>query len=167
MTIPFYRDVFTGATIVIGKDCRAEVDRRGAEILAALLHGEVHSQKSEITVIIGGPEVNPLFEEINPYLPIQMKKDQCWYINKEGQEFSGQEYGIIALIVVKNCRLLVVAGLGGTGTAGGVTLLEHIEEYSLVPTYNAYGEAVILRVSGDANLNGVKEGSEQWEIDVL
>jgi len=167
MTISSYKEVFQGASIIIGKECRPEVDRKGAEVLAALLHGEICSEKSETTVIIGGPEVNPLFEEINPYLPLQFEKDQNWYITREGQPFHGQEYGIIALVVIGDHRFLVVAGLGGTGTAGGVNLLQQIEKHSLVLTYNAYGEAVLFSVSGDANFNGSEEDSELWEIHIL
>jgi len=166
--IPFYREIFHGASIVIGKAGRPEVDREGAEILAELLSGDV-CLKSEkrITVIVGGPEVNPLCEEINAYLPIQMKKDETWYLLKDGQKIYGQEYGIIAVISVDNRRILVVAGLTGTGTMGAVKLLEQIDIHTLTMVYNTYGEAVLFKVSGDMNLNGIQEKSEHWEISLL
>lgn len=166
-TISSYYHVFQGASIVIGEKCRPEVDKKGAEILSELLCGEITSQRSDLTVIIGGPCVNPFCEEINPYLPIQFGKDHTWYITKDGRKLYGQEYSIIAAITVDNQNILVVAGLGGTGTAGAVNLLEKIDTYSLLLTYNEYGEAVLVKVSGDANHNGVKEASESWHISIL
>ncbi|MBU7030236.1 MAG: hypothetical protein HXS48_25105 [Theionarchaea archaeon] len=168
-TIPFYREAFQGASIVTGEKCRPEVDRKGAEILCNILHGEISSQNTPAapTVVVGGPEVNPLFGEINPYLPIQFGKDHHWYITRDGHTFYGQEYGIIAVVTVEGYDVLVVAGLGGTGTAGAVNVLEHIEDYALVYTYNEYGEAVLINVSGDVNLNGIQDTSESWEILVL
>ncbi len=165
-TIPFYREAFHGASIVVGERCRPEVDRKAAEILSELLHGEILSQGLP-TVIIGGPCVNPLLAEINSYLPIRFGKDHDWYIMRDGQKFRGQEYGIICVVTVKGREILVVAGLGGTGTAGAVKVLENIEKYTLRLTYNSYGEAVLIKVSGDPNLNGVKEDSETWEISIL
>lgn len=168
VTIPLYQDLFHGATLVIGKECRTEVDRKGAETLQALLSGTILFEESELpTIIIGGPEVNPLAQEVNPYLPIQFGKDETWYFTRGIQHFTGQNYGVIALVTIEGRTLLIVAGLGGTGTRGGVNLLVNLDTYSLKPTYNEYGEAVLFSVSGDSTLNGVEEVSEEWTISIL
>lgn len=166
VTLPFFQEAFQGASIVVGERCRPEVDRTGAEILSGLLGGDTSPQGLK-TVIIGGPAVNPLVEEINPYLPIQFGKDRAWYITKDGHKFYGQEYGIVAVVVVDGVATLLVAGLGGTGTAGAVRLLLQYHQYTVIPTYNEYGEAVLIKVSGDTNQNGLQEESEMWNILTL
>jgi hypothetical protein len=163
-TIPLYKDVFRGASIVAGENCRPEVDRKGAEVLSQLLQGTTEKKK---LVIVGGPAVNEYFKEFNPYLPIQFEKDDSWYIVREDQRFYGQGYGILAVVTCENHTVLIAAGLSGTGTAGAVKILDRIEEYSLRLHYNAYGEAILLKVSGDSNSNGIEEESENWQISIL
>jgi hypothetical protein len=166
VTILNYSHTFQGASLVVGQQCRPEVDSKAAETLSELL-SKTSSHQPECTVIIGGPQVNPFCEEINSYLPIQFGKDHAWYFVRNGQKFYGDTYGIVAVITVDSKRILVAAGLGGTGTAGAVNLLEKIETYTVPLTYNQYGEAVLLRVQGDENHNGVPEESESWHIIIL
>jgi hypothetical protein len=163
-SIPLYRDIFRGASIVVGEHCRPEVDRKGAETLSQLLQGTIEKKR---LVIVGGPAVNQYFEEVNPYLPIRFEKDRSWYIARNDQKFYGQEYGIIAVVTLEDHTVLIAAGLSGTSTTGAVKILDKIEEYSLKLHYNAYGEAVLFKVSGDINFNGIEEESENWEIFIL
>ena len=164
-TIPNYARVFHGASIIIGETCRPEVDRKTAESLSLIVEGRIVRENGSI--IIGGPHVNPSFSEINKYLPIPFREHGTWYITRNRIPFHGQEYGIIAVITVNNTPLLVIAGLGGTGTAGAFKTLETVDLHTLVYTYNNYGEAVLISVSGDSNLNGVEEESESWSISIL
>jgi hypothetical protein len=164
VTIPSYKEAFQGASIVIGKDCRPEVDMKGAETLSRILQG--HISDSSGLVIIGGPQVNPFLSKINQYLPIKFKKGHDWHLANNNENLYGQQYGIIAVITT-DTPILVVAGLGGTGTAGALTILEHIEDHNLRYTYNYYGEAVLIEVSGDTNLDGINQESEHWNISIL
>ena len=163
VTISSYKEAFQGASIVIGKDCRPEVDMKGAEALSRILQGQISSSG---LVIIGGPQVNPFLSKINQYLPIKFKKRQTWYLANSNEVFYGQQYGIIAVITA-DIPILVVAGLGGTGTAGAIAMLEQIEDHNLRYTYNYYGEAVLIEVTGDTNLDGITQESEHWNISIL
>ncbi len=162
-TISNYTETFKHATIVTGDQCRPEVDKKAAEILSLTLGEPLDRTK---TIIIGGPQANPLFQKISPYLPIPFQKDSSWFITKDYPLY-GQEYGLIAVVTVDNKPYLVAAGLGGTGTTGAVHLLTHLHQYTLTLSYNAYGEAVLFKVSGDTTLNGVKDDAEHWEISLL
>ncbi|MBU7045397.1 MAG: hypothetical protein HXS54_03085 [Theionarchaea archaeon] len=162
-TISSYKEAFQGASIVIGKDCRPEVDVKGAEVLSRILQGHISSSG---LVIIGGPQANPFLSKINQYLPIKFKKRQTWYLANNNEVFYGQQYGIIAVITA-DIPILVVAGLGGTGTSGAVAMLEQIEDHNLRYTYNYYGEAVLIEVTGDTNLDGINQESEHWNISIL
>jgi hypothetical protein len=167
LTLSLYEALFQGATISTGRGCRPEVDEKGAEILSSLLLGP---QANGVSVIIGGPQVNPDCVKINPSLPIQFEKNGAhgtWCITRDGERFTGQNCGIIAVVTVHGQKTLILAGLGGTGTMGAVSLLMTLEHYNITPWYNTYGEAVLLTVKGDSNNNGVQEPSEQWEISFL
>jgi hypothetical protein len=166
LTLSSYEAFFQGSTISTGERCRPEVDERGAEILSSLLVGP---QIDTVSVIIGGPQVNPECKKINPFLPIQFERNgaNSWCFTRNGEKFTGENCGILAVITVHGQKTLVLAGLGGTGTMGAVNLLMTLEQYDITPWYNAYGEAVLLTVKGDSNNNGVQEPSEQWEISFL
>jgi hypothetical protein len=162
-SVSTYTTAFKTATIYTGEHCRPEVDQKGADILSEILSP---GESSTHTIIIGGPQVNPHCAQLLSYLPIPFKKDEYWYLDTD-QKVYNQNYGIIAVITVNNHTFLVAAGLGGTGTAGAVTLLQHIQDYSLNLHYNAYGESILFCVSGDTNQNGVQESTEQWKISIL
>ena len=154
---------FKNATIVTGAHCRPEVDKKAAESLSLYLAEPVDQTK---TIIIGGPDVNPVCQKINAYLPIPFQKDSFWFVT-HAQPLHGQEYGLLAVITVNNHTYLVAAGVGGTGTTGAVHVLTHLHQYTLTPHYNAYGEAVLLKVSGDTTLNGIKDTTEHWKISLF
>lgn len=160
-TISTAVETFKNAAIVTGDQCRPEVDKKAADILSRYLGDPLDQTK---TIIIGGPHVNPVCQKINAYLPIPFQKD--WFVTSD-HPLHGQEYGLLAVITVDDHAYLVAAGLGGTGTRGAVHLLTHFHQYTVTLHYNAYGEAVLFKVSGDATLDGVKDDAEHWEISIL
>lgn len=166
-TLSLYEDLFMGAPIFTGEECRPEVDERGAQILSSSLSGP---EGKDVSVIIGGPQANSDCAKINPFLPVQFEKDGAlghWYLTRNGERFTGQNCGILAVVTVHEEKVLVLAGLGGTGTMGAVNLVMSLERFEFTPWYNTYGEAVLFIVQGDSNANGVCEPSEQWEICFL
>ncbi|MBU7014724.1 MAG: hypothetical protein HXS43_07835, partial [Theionarchaea archaeon] len=166
-TIPLYDELFLGATISTGKECRPEVDEKGAQILSSLLPGP---ERKDVSIIIGGPQVNSDCARINPFLPVKFERDEIlgtWCMTRDGERFTGQNCGMVAVVTVQGQKVLIIAGLGGTGTRGAIALLMQLDNYDLAPRYNTNGEAVLFTVDGDTNNNGICEPSELWEISVL
>jgi hypothetical protein len=107
-----------------------------------------------------------LTEAVNPYLPIKFLNDGKWYLERNGKKYYGCEFGIVAIIEIGGRKVLVVAGLGGTGTAGAIKVLQNIERYDLSGVVrNEYGESILVQVSGDANGNGIEE--EHWSVEII
>jgi len=175
-----YKSHFGNAVVFIGENsphgaqgaARDEVDLSGAEKLAEatgikkiLRDSEGHTYSGDI-VLVGGPAVNALTEAVNPYLPIKFSNDGKWYLERNGKKYYGREFGIVATIEIGGRKVLVVAGLGGTGTAGAIKVLQNIERYDLSGVVrNEYGESILVQVSGDTNGNGIEE--EQWSVEII
>lgn len=164
--ISSYEEHFQGSAIRVGDTCRLEVDGKAASIIESYL-GPLSDDTVQSTVVIGGPQVNEMCRTFNQYLPITFKKDDTWYLQYGEHEYRGTEYGLIACLWVEGQNILIVAGLGGTGTMGAVKGLTTLHQFTQIPIYNKYGEALIVRVKGDTNCNGIEESSESWEITLL
>lgn len=164
--ISLYEEHFQGSTIQVGDTCRIEVDGKAAHIMESYL-GLSSDDNVQSTVVIGGPQVNDMCRTFNQYLPVTFKKDDIWYLQCGKHQHRGTEYGLIACLWVEGQKVLIVAGLGGTGTMGAVKALTSLHRFTQIPIYNEYGEALIVQVKGDTNSNGIEESSESWEITLL
>ena len=165
--ISYFGTQFQGAAILLGDTCRKEVDEEAAEILGEYIGDCTTDDKREPCVIIGGPHVNTLCEQFNHYLPVQFKKDKTWCLQRGDTEYRGQEYGLIACLFIDGQRILIIAGVGGTGTMGAMKVLINLDRFQQQPVYNEYGEVLIVHVKGDENLNGIEEESESWILTLL
>jgi hypothetical protein len=164
--ISCYEEQFRGSKIHIGESCRMEVDGRAADIMREYL-GEITSGNSQTSVIIGGPQVNRACKVFNRYLPVTFKKDSSWYLQRGETQYHGQEYGLIACLHVEGQEILIIAGVGGTGTMGALKVATALHDFVQIPLYNQYGEVLLVQVNGDENCNGIEEKSESWILTLL
>jgi hypothetical protein len=165
--ISSYGEQFRGATIHIGDTCRKEVDGTVAHIIEGCIDGKIPGDGIQTSIIIGGPHVNALCKKFNRYLPVQFKEGETWYLQRGNTQYRGQEYGLIACLFIEGQRILIISGVGGTGTMGAVKVLSCLDQFPQIPVYNVYGEALIVHVTGDENLNGIEEESESWVLTLL
>ncbi|MFQ6087584.1 MAG: hypothetical protein ACE5K0_01600 [Candidatus Methanofastidiosia archaeon] len=177
-----YRDFFGVASIVVGSNephapqsaARDEVDYQGAlklgnnlKIREVFRDTEMREYKGDL-ILVGGPEVNALTTKYLSFLPIGFARDeQGWYIEKDGMKYRGMEYGLIAVLDINGRKILIACGLGGTGTAGALKVLKNLDIYDFQRflVKNEYGEAILLKVLGDTNLDGLED--EVWSIELI
>ncbi|MFQ5891769.1 MAG: hypothetical protein ACE5HW_03130, partial [Candidatus Methanofastidiosia archaeon] len=151
-----------------------EVDYQGAlklgnifKIREIFRDTEMREYKGDL-ILVGGPEVNALTTKYLSFLPIRFAKDeQGWYLEKDGVKYRGMEYGLIAVLDINGRKILIVCGLGGTGTSGALKVLRNLDIYDFqrFSVKNEYGEAILLKVLGDTNLDGLED--EVWSIEFI
>ncbi len=166
----FLRDFISGShfsgKIVLGSpDPHGKFRARGMEFCAtelAMLLGSYatfdyplyyldtelkEKHKRENLIIFGGPKVNMLIGEINPYLPIYFAEKTFELHSKLSNRKYSENYGLIELIenpFNKGRKLLVIAGSDHEGTRAAVLAL--LKERDKIEKGNNFDAKVLAKV---------------------
>jgi len=119
-------------------------------------------------ILIGGPVVNRITEEINEKLPIRFSKDGNWniYSAVSGKYYYGEENGIIVKAknpYNKDKNVFVIAGKRYSGTrAAIVAVLKHFDQVTSGNIYNPKIPAKIVE-GIDYDSDGIVDDAEFLE----
>jgi DNA-binding transcriptional ArsR family regulator len=113
-------------------------------------------------VLIGGPGVNLITMDVNPYLPVQFAKENYWAgLTKGNSAVYGDDVGLIAKIVnpwSPSSKVIVLAGVRSPGTKAAIIgLVKRSEE--LLVGYEKEPFVVLVRgfdMDGDGEVDDVE-----------
>ncbi|MGB9748849.1 MAG: S-layer protein [Candidatus Woesearchaeota archaeon] len=116
-------------------------------------------------ILIGGPIVNRVCEQINDKLPVKFSKDGNWniYSSISGKSYYGEENGIIVKAknpYNKDSSVFVIAGKRYSGTrAAIVAILKHFDKVTAGNIYNPKIPAKIVE-GIDYDSDGIVDDAE-------
>ncbi|MEM2121430.1 MAG: S-layer protein [Candidatus Woesearchaeota archaeon] len=119
-------------------------------------------------ILIGGPVVNRVCEQINDKLPVRFSKDGNWniYSSVSGKYYYGEENGIIVKAknpFNKDANVFVIAGKRYSGTrAAIVAILKHFDKVTAGNIYNPKITAKIVE-GIDYDSDGIVDDAEFLE----
>ncbi len=132
-----------------------------------LLDTEIREKtKNENLIVIGGPKVNMLISELNPYLPIYFHEKTFELHSKLSNKKYSENFGVIELIpnpFNKSKKVLVIAGSDHEGTRAAVLAL--LKERDKIEKGNNYDSKTVAKVvqGFDEDGDGVVDAIEILE----